>query len=323
MHTGRFSRCFAMGVLLIVSACKSSTEPGQQVSGRHPIGIVTDSISIGLRPYGIAMSGAFAIVTQLDGAQVVRLDAANSRVLDSVRVGNVPTGITFLTDATSAAVTNQMDGTIGFIDFSAMQQTSVVNGPSTTFRVLTSRDGKHLYATASSGSLGIIGLPSHAVEASVNVGSAPNGLALSPDGATLYVSAMTGSISVINTATRAVTGTISLPGTLQDIAVSPDGGELYVASESGNTIHVLDAKTGTVKASIPMSGPVFGLSLTPDGAQLYATSPETGQIWIVDRTSRNVVKTLTVGGMPRRIAFDQLGSRAAVSNEAGYVSIIQ
>lgn len=322
MSADRYTGCLALGALLIVSACQSSTEPGQQPV-RHPLGVVTDSIPIGLRPYGIAMSGPFAIVTQLDGAQVVRLDAANSRVLDSVRVGNVPTGIRYLSNATSAAVTNQMDGTIGFLDFSAMQQTSVVNGPSTTFRVLTSHDGKHLYATASSGSLGIIALPSHAVEASVTVGGAPNGLGLSPDGATLYVSAMTGGISIVNTVTRTVTGTISLPGTLQDVAVSSDGSELYVASESGNAIHILDAKAGTIKTSISMSGPVFGLSLTPDGTQLYATSPETGQIWIIDRLSRSLVKTLAVGGMPRRIAFDQAGSRAAVSNEAGYVNIIQ
>jgi YVTN family beta-propeller protein len=72
-----------------------------------------------------------------------------------------------------------------------------------------------------------------------------------------------------------------------------------------------------------MGAPVFGLSLTPDNAQLYATSPETGMLWIVDRASRAQVKTLPVGGTPRRIAFDERGTRAVVSNEAGFVTIIE
>jgi YVTN family beta-propeller protein len=287
------------------------------------VGVIAATIPVGLRPYGVALSGAVAIVTQLDGNQIVRVNADEGRLMDSVRVGSVPTGITYLADANSAAVTNQADANVGFVDFGRLQQTAVVAGPSTTFRVLQSKDGRHLYATASSGSLGVIGVPSHSVEAAISVGNAPNGLALSPDGRTLYVTAMAGGISVVNTTTNTVVRTISLPGTLQDIAVSGDGKELYVASESGNVIHVLDAGSGNLKTSIAMGAPVFGLSLTPDNAQLYATSPETGMLWIVDRASRAQVKTLPVGGTPRRIAFDERGTRAVVSNEAGFVTIIE
>ena len=34
-------------------------------------------------------------------------------------------------------------------------------------------------------------------------------------------------------------------------------------------------------------------------------------------------KTLAIGGVPRRIAFDESGTHAVVSNEAGFVTIIQ
>jgi YVTN family beta-propeller protein len=309
-----------ISALVVVPACSSSTEPKPRA--QHPVGAIAATVPVGLRPYGISLSGGVAIVTQLDGGRIVRLNADEGLLLDSVRVGNVPTDVTYLADANSAAVTNQADASVGFLDFGRLQQTTVVAGPSSTFRVLQSKDGRHLYATASSGSVGVIALPSHSVEAAIGVGGAPNGLALSPDGRTLYVTAVTGGISVVNTASNTVVRTIPLAGTLQDIAVSGDGRELYVASESGNVVYVLDAASGSVKTSIDVGAPVFGLSLTPDNAQLYATSPEAGMVWIIDRASRAQVKALPIGGTPRRIAFDEAGTRAVVSNEAGFVTVI-
>jgi YVTN family beta-propeller protein len=111
--------------------------------------------------------------------------------------------------------------------------------------------------------------------------------------------------------------------TLQDIAVSPDGSELYVASESRGVIHVLDAATGAAKTDINLGSGVFGLSMTPDGAQLYATGSFAGTIWIVDRAARTTLKSIPVGGTPRRIAFNADGSRAVVTNEGGFVTIIE
>jgi len=311
-------------LLLGVTACSgSSTEPHSNPNTTHPAGVIAATIPVGQRPYGIGLSGSIAIVTQLDGAQIVRLDAASARVLDSIPVGSVPTGITVFANGTSAAVTNQMDSNVEFVDLSNQRPAGLVGGPSTTFRVLASRDEKHVYATASAGSLGVISVPGHAVEASLAVGNAPNGLALSPDGSTLYVTAMFGGITVVNTRTNAVVRTIPLSGTLQDIAVSPDGKELYVADESAGSIHVLDAASGAVRTNISMGASVFGLALTPDGTQIYAGSPSSGKVWIVDRVSHTTLSTLSIGGMPRRIAFDGTGARAVVSNEQGFVTVIQ
>ena len=310
-----------IAVLIALGACTNGTEP--KPNGKtHPAGVIAATVPVGARPYGIALAGTRAIVTQLDAAQVVRFDVSSAHVIDSISVGRVPTGITVFANGSAAAVTNQMDANVEFLNLTTKSSTAFVAGPSSTFRVLASQDEKHLYATASSGSVGVIAMPGHTVETSISVGGAPNGLALSPDGKTLYVTAMAGGISVINTSSNTVTRTIPLQGTLQDIAVSLDGSELYVADESSGNIHVVDATSGSLRADVQMGAGVFGLTLSPDGQQLYATGAQSGMFWIVDRASRSKVNSISIGGIPRRIAFDDAGSTAVVSNEAGFVTII-
>jgi YVTN family beta-propeller protein len=318
----------ATALLIFAVACSSATEPtpggtNTNPNATHPAGNVTAVVPVPFRPFGVALSGTTALVTQLDAAQVTRVDVALGQVIDVIHVGNVPTGVTYLSGGATAAVTNQADDNIGFIDLASHAQSGFVNAPSSTFRVLGSPDGTHVYATASSGSVGVIAVSSHAVDASIDVGFAPNGLAFSPDGNTLYVTAMGGGISVIDTRTNQVKNTYSIPETLQDIAVSPDGSELYVASESRGVIHVVNAATGAIKTDINLGAGVFGLSMTPDGTQLYATGAQAGTLWIVDRATRTTVKTIAVGNTPRRIAFDADGKRAVVANEGGFVTIIQ
>jgi YVTN family beta-propeller protein len=322
LPTRSWRRLATIALAPMAIACSSPTEGGRS-TGKHPAGIIAANVAVGSRPFGIALSGSTAIVTQLDAAQLVRIDVSATRVLDSIRVGSVPTGVAYINGASAAAVTNQFDSNVGFIDLSTRQQTATVNAPSTTFRVLVSPTGKHAYATASVGSLGVISLPSHAVEASVTVGGAPNGLALAPDGGTLYVTAMSGDITVINTASNTVSRTFHIGGTLQDVAVSPDGTELYVADEYAGVIHVLESASGSEKTAISLGASAFGLAITPDGKQLYATSPSSGNLFIIDRSARAIVNTINLGGLPRRIAFDETGRRAVVSNESGFVTVIR
>jgi YVTN family beta-propeller protein len=62
--------------------------------------------------------------------------------------------------------------------------------------------------------------------------------------------------------------------------------------------------------------------MSPDGAQLYV-STYNGQLTIVDRAQRTIVKTLTLGGTPSRVAFDKPGKTAFVANENDWVDVIK
>jgi YVTN family beta-propeller protein len=158
---------------------------------------------------------------------------------------------------------------------------------------------------------------------SVLLGGALQGIALSRDGLSIMVSSAGGGIWRLNSCTLAVTAsaeTTAFP--TQEIALGPDEREIYVANENGY-LDVLDASTLQWLRRVDLRGLfTFGVAVTPDGTQLYVTSPRTGQIGIVDRTS-GVVRTLSVGGTPRRIAFDARGSTAVISNEGNWVDIIR
>jgi YVTN family beta-propeller protein len=87
---------------------------------------------------------------------------------------------------------------------------------------------------------------------------------------------------------------------------------------------ILDPTTLATKTTIPLSEAApFGLGVTPDDAQIYVASAQTRNLTIIDRTSRSVVKTLMLNGVPRRIAFNTTGTKAYIANEGNWVDVIQ
>ena len=143
------------------------------------------------------------------------------------------------------------------------------------------------------------------------------------NGSRLWVSNQSdGTVTELNTATNAVTRTLTVSGTPQDIVLSPDGAELYVANLA-HGVQVWDVNTSTLVTTIPLQGGGFGLAMSPDGAQLYAAATLSGQVYVIDRTTREVIRILSVGGLPRRIAFSTKGDVAVFSNEAGSVAFVR
>ncbi|MFI5279115.1 MAG: YncE family protein, partial [Gemmatimonadales bacterium] len=116
--------------------------------------------------------------------------------------------------------------------------------------------------------------------------------------------------------------TFVLGGAPQGIAVSPDGSTLYVANESGD-LDVVDIASGNVTAPLNFGAGAFGLALSPDAVQLYATLWTVGSVAVVDRATLTIVKTISTGGIPRRVAFSPDGLTAAVASEGGSVVFIR
>ena len=154
----------------------------------------------------------------------------------------------------------------------------------------------------------------------LNVGAAANGLAFSPDECTLYVSSRdAGTVTAVSTSSHAITRTYDIGGMPQRIAVAPDGSEIYVANEQAG-LNVVDVKSGTVTA-VPFGTAAYGLGLTPDGEQLYVLLPRAGEVRILDRATRAPIKTVFVGGTPRNVTFDPVGTTALVTTEEALVFI--
>jgi len=280
--------------------------------------VVPGRVLIGLRPYGVAMTQTGLVyASQLDGRSVTRVQLGATTPSGVVSVGAVPTDVTFDPTGTTALVTNQFDPSVGIIDVATGKQTHVIVGSATMFRVLVAPDGQRAYATESDGKLLVINLPARLLLTTIPIPSDANGLAFGAGDSLLYVSSMRGNLTAINLKTNAPVRNWSLGGVLQDVAVSPDGGTIYVAHEESGAIDVLSAATGVVTSQISTNAGVFGLKLAPDGKSLYAAQPS-GAVLVIDRLSGTISRTFSVGGIPRRIAFDRSTGRAVVSNEAGW-----
>jgi YVTN family beta-propeller protein len=279
-------------------------------------------VPVGLRPYGLAVTASGLVYTsQLDGRSVTRVQVGATAPSGVVSVGETPTDVTFDPSGAVALVTNQFDPSVGIIDVASGRQMQVITGSGTMFRVVVAADGQRAYATESDGKLLVINLVTRTLVTTIQIPNDANGLAFGAGDSLLYVTSMRGPLSTVNVKNNTVVRTWSSSGLLQDVVVSPDGGTLYVAHEDGG-IEVLNAATGAVASRISTGAGVFGLKLAPDGRSLYATQPSAGQVLVIDRTTGQIVRTFSVGGIPRRVAFDRATGRALVSNEFGWLDYL-
>ncbi len=145
----------------------------------------------------------------------------------------------------------------------------------------------------------------------------------------MYVSARDeGRISVINTTTNTVVNTIFVAGArIQNVAVSSDGTQLFATDIERSRLLVwsianLDAPPQEVAIGSPVSRNAFDVALTPDQEQVYVSTLADGNVYVLNRATLSPVVTLSVGGSPRYIAFDEAGTFAVIPNEGGWVSFV-
>jgi YVTN family beta-propeller protein len=281
--------------------------------------VLTGSPLVGDRPFGIASSASLAYVTRLDAAAVSAATLPGS-AFDPVgfAVGSTPTDVAFSPSGLKAYVTNQGNGTIGVIDVLTSTQIDTIQTVGSPFRVLFNAIGDRAFVTTAAGNVHVINTSTDAIITTVQVQGAPNGMVFSNDNSRLYVSHTNGNVHVLDALTYAPIDTLDLTGPLQDMGMSADGLTLYVADESG-FIRYWNLPAGNVALSQP--APAFGLKVSPNKELIYLAGG--GTVTLIDAATLEVVSSIIVGGNARRIAFSNDGLTAFVTNEAGYVSVIQ
>ncbi|HEY7394265.1 MAG TPA: YncE family protein [Gemmatimonadaceae bacterium] len=316
---------------LVAIACQSNTEPGTRTepvthdSLTHPAvagNTVIRIIGLGGRPFGLTVTASGDVfVTEQDLNRAVRSDSLGGRPAN-LASGRDP-GDVVVSRGGTAFVSGFFDGTITVMNLSNNTVTKTVNvSSSNAYRVVLSKDESELFVTSNDGHLYAMNTSTWTVTGSIQT-SASQGLTLNHAGTRLYASATSGAISRLDLPGLTTGKSTSLSCAAQDVALAADDSELYVACEEGRVM-VLDPVTLAAKDSVSLSGAApFGLAVSPDNAQLYVASAMTGSLTIIDRATRSVIRTLTLLGMPRRVAFNRLGNRAYVSNEAGWIDVIE
>jgi len=320
------SAAISLGAFVLLTAC-AGARPGQngRVSLTHPAGAQSGRMTglIG-RPFGVAVTPSGAVyVTQQDANSVARYSLSSLESAGAtVPVGADPGDVIFNRAGTRAYASTFYGGKVHVIDVATGSQTALYPIGSNAYRLALSGDESRLFVSTVSGTVASVPTSGTGASLFVFLGGSVQGIAVSPSGSTLYATSTSGNVYRIDPATLAIQTTRKLGLTLQGIAVAPNGSELYVANEGGSLL-VLDATTLATLAAVPLRGDGFGVAVTPDGAQIYVTSASAGRLTIVDRATRAVTSTLSLGGVPRRVAFDATGATAVVANEFNWVDVIK
>jgi YVTN family beta-propeller protein len=299
-------------------ACNVATTPAPLGAGA-----ITATIPVPGGTYGIDISrNSIVYATVASSSHLAHISLLTLALIDTVKVGAAPTGVTFSPDGGTAYVTNQTSRTLGVVNVARDSQVATVLINAAPFVTLPSPDGSRLVVTGNSDSIFIVNTATRTVIASLAVGRAPNGLVFNTTGSRVYVSnAFGGTVMEVSTATPAVLRTFTTGGTPQGLALSRDGSELWVANQSG-WLEVRSIVTGDRLDSIPLGSAAFGLARSPDDSVLYVGLFTVGKVLVVNRLMRQVIDTLTTGGVPRRIAFTIDGKQAVIANEAGWVDVV-
>jgi YVTN family beta-propeller protein len=290
----------------------------------HPQGVVGATVELGSRPFGAAVSSQGAVlITQLDASSVARGTLLGQTLGTSIAVGAVPTDVTVDAAGTFAYVTNQFSSNIGVIDLGTNTQVASIPVSGDPFRVRLSPDGHSLFVTGNADSLFTIDVQSRQVTGRLGIGLDANGLAIERTGSRLYVSNQSdGTVSEVDLTTNTVARTLTVGGHPQELVLSPGGTLLFVADETGS-IQVWSLRDGSKRGDIAVPGGAFAMAVSPDWRQLYVTSAQGGAVYLLDWKTGAVLKTVTTGGTPRRIAFAANGAMAVVANEGGWVDYIE
>lgn len=290
----------------------------------HPEGVVATQTNLDSRPFGVAVGErGDVLVTQLDAATVARGALPSSALGTSIAVGAVPTDIEVDRTGAYAYVTNQFSSNVGVIDLATNVQVATIPVSGDPYRVVLSPDGSSLFVTGNADSLFIVDVASRAITARLAVGLDANGVAANYNGTRVYVSNQSdGTVSEVDLTTNTVLRTIPVGGHPQELVLSPGGTLLFVADESGS-VQIWSLRAGRKRGEIAVPGGAFAMAVSPDWRQLYISSSLGGAVYLIDWKTGATLKTVTTGGMPRRIAFAADGATAVVANEAGWVDFIE
>jgi DNA-binding beta-propeller fold protein YncE len=308
--------------LALATACDGNSGPGTNYT--HPAVAVVTSVPAGAAPYGVAISKAGeAWVSGLAGTVVID----NALPVDSFTVGNpIVLGteaphIVFNPAGTRAYVTKQSGQGMAVIAVANRTVITTVPLGHDGFNLITSRNGSQIFVSTDVGFVYTVSASTNQITDTIQLGPAVNGFARHPRLDRIYISSRDGgTVSEVDVPSHAVLRTFNTGGAPQRLAVSPDGSELLVANEN-NGLEIWKLATGLRDTTLLATA--YGLGLSPDGEKAYVTSGPGGLITIVDRIGRSVDTVLTVGGTTRNVAFDRTGQAAVITNEGGFVTVVQ
>jgi YVTN family beta-propeller protein len=126
-------------------------------------------------------------------------------------------------------------------------------------------------------------------------------------------------VLVFESATGKLRERIHTEGMAHNAVFSPDGTELWVgeAGDSESHIRIFDTKRFKEQSSITVGGGLSEVTFSADGSRAYACNTSDNTVSIVDPSTKQVLRTLTVGSIPVG-AWPAANGRMYLDSEGAY-----
>ena len=271
-------------------------------------------------PLNLAVSkdgGRLYVVAQEANVLLV-VDAEKHKVLNKIKVGELPHSVILSSNGLRAYVSNQWSDNVSVIDLAASKVVDTLktgNGPA---GLSLSADGKFLYAVNSySSDISVIDLQTREERKRFTAGNNPTGAQLSPDGKTLYVPSrralivpygetLKSELTVVDENTQRIIGRRNIESAymMENVAFTPTGDMAMVTMirpknlvpsiqvEQGwmmnYGIGIIEQKENGRVIQLLLDEPnayysdPFDIVITPDGKKAFVSSSGVNCISVVD-----------------------------------------
>ena len=232
------------------------------------IGTVT--IAPGALDVAASPDGTRVYTANYNAGTVSIIDTTNGAV-NTITVGDFPSGVVFSSDGEHAYVTNQTGNRVTIIEVASDTIVGTIPVGGRPIGVAVNADETRLYtANNQTGTVSVVDLTNNSVLATIPVGGQPISVVLNTSGSLAYVSNFAaGKVSVIDTGSNTVLTDIAITGPTE-IAIHDD--RLYVIGVNTNTLTVIDTTTNGVIDTFPVGPGPTQVEISPNGHYVYVTN---------------------------------------------------
>ena len=206
-----------------------------------------------------------------DPSFVYRLDMAQLRIDQVIKVGAVPKFVAVTPDGRYVLVTNWCGYDLSVIDTATAAEVQRISLGAYPRGIVVSPDSTKAYVAIMGGrDIAIVDLATFAVERITNVGGSPRHLVASPDGATLYVTLnRDGVVAKVDLATRSVVGRVATGEAPRSMDISDDGTALYVVNYDSSTMSKVRTSDMTVLQDVPTNSLPIGITYDAESRHVW------------------------------------------------------